>query len=74
MTEKRPISLGRQELVAYEGDTEVFRRFISSGDPTPDGTYNIQVKMPSKHMGLGELSPGTRCMFLLVCPGTVSSK
>lgn len=58
MTEKSvQISLGRQELVAYEGDTEVFRRFISSGDPTPDGTYNIQVKMPSKHMGLGELSP-----------------
>ncbi len=58
MTEKKiHISLARQELKAFEGEQQVFSTKISSGDPTPDGIYNIQVKMPSKHMGLGELSP-----------------
>ena len=50
------ISLGKQTLEAYEGDTKVFQTKISSGSPTPEGTYNIQVKMPSKHMGLGNLT------------------
>lgn len=55
--EKRiKVSLGRQTLEAYESDTLVFSTKISSGFPTPTGTYNIQTKMPSKHMGLGNFT------------------
>lgn len=50
------ISLPLQTLQAYEGSKLVFDTKISSGSPTPDGTYNIQTKMPSKHMGNGNLT------------------
>lgn len=61
------VSLARQYLVAYEGDRIVLETRISSGIPsrgsdpasnteTPRGTFNIQSKMPSKHMGNGELT------------------
>jgi hypothetical protein len=66
--EKRiEVSISNQSLVAYEGDKVVLSTRISSGinkqpDPndvpwdTPRGRYNIQSKMPSKHMGIGDLA------------------
>jgi lipoprotein-anchoring transpeptidase ErfK/SrfK len=61
------ISLARQTLIAYEGNQTVLSTRISSGlnqrpDPddigwnTPPGTYHIQSKYPSKHMGAGDLA------------------
>jgi hypothetical protein len=66
--EKRiEVSISNQSLIAYEGDKVVLSTRISSGinkqpDPndvpwdTPRGRYNIQSKMPSKHMGIGDLA------------------
>jgi hypothetical protein len=63
------ISLEAQTLTAYEGDRPVLQTKISSGIPsdgpspngiptdTPPGRYRIQNKMPSRHMGDGELNP-----------------
>lgn len=50
------VNLALQTLEAYEAEKKVFSAKISSGSPTPQGTYNIQTKMPSKHMGLGNLT------------------
>ncbi|MGB4594328.1 MAG: L,D-transpeptidase [Anaerolineaceae bacterium] len=50
------VNLALQSLEAYEGDNLVFSTKISSGSPTPNGTYNIQTKMPSKHMGNGNMT------------------
>ena len=61
------VSLLNQELKAYEYDRVVLHTLISSGIPgiggsspiptaTPTGRYNIQVKMPSKHMGDGRIT------------------
>lgn len=62
------VSLERQTLVAYEDDQEVFRASLSSGLPsrgptingiptdTPTGNFNVSLKMPSRHMGNGELT------------------
>ena len=62
------VSLGRQTLTAYEGDKVVLQTTISSGIPsqkpgpngipteTPKGTFHVQSKMPSKHMGDGNLT------------------
>jgi hypothetical protein len=61
-TEKHvEIDIPRQQLTAYEGDTQVFQTKISSGLPSnapiPEGTrttrgqFNIGTKSPSKHMG-----------------------
>ena len=77
------VSLADQSLTAYEGDQVVLSTSISSGlhqrpDPediawnTPPGTYHIQSKYPSKHMGAGDLAgdgsdlPGVpwTCFFL----------
>jgi lipoprotein-anchoring transpeptidase ErfK/SrfK len=66
--EKRiEVSIARQTLTAYEGDKAVRQSTISSGLnrsvpkgeipwKTPVGTYNISSKMPSKHMGNGDLT------------------
>ena len=66
--EKRiEVSLQNQTLTAYEGDQSVFHTAISSGlnqqpDPealpwdTPTGRFHILSKMPSKHMGDGNLA------------------
>lgn len=66
--EKRiEVSIQNQTLTAFEGDQAVFHTAISSGlnkqpDPTglpwdtPKGRYNIISKMPSKHMGDGNLA------------------
>jgi hypothetical protein len=61
------VSIARQTLTAYEGDKIVRQTTISSGLnrsvpkgeipwKTPVGTYNIYSKMPSKHMGNGDLT------------------
>lgn len=62
------VSLGRQTLTAYEGDKVVLQTTISSGIPsqkpgpngipteTPKGAFHVQSKMPSKHMGDGNLT------------------
>ena len=81
------VSIQNQTLVAYEGDQMVFSTRISSGinqrpDPdgipwdTPRGEFNIQSKMPSKHMGIGDLAsdgsdlPGVPwTQFFLTPPG-----
>lgn len=64
------IDLARQTLFAYEGDEIVYQARISSGIPstiasnngsptdTPKGRYNVTSKMPSKHMGDGNLMLG----------------
>lgn len=59
------VSLSTQELTAYELDKVVLKTKISSGldyQPpgevewnTPTGTFHIQSKMPSTHMGGGQL-------------------
>jgi hypothetical protein len=64
---KIEVSLLKQELWAYEYDQIVLHTLISSGIPgiggnspiptiTPTGRFNIQVKMPSKHMGDGRIT------------------
>jgi hypothetical protein len=62
------ISLSRQLLTAYEYDIPIFEGMISSGIPssnpgdngiptkTPSGKFNVNIKMPSKHMGEGNLA------------------
>lgn len=66
--EKRiEIKIGLQQLTAYERDKVVLRTSVSTGlqkkppkgeipTATPTGTFNIQNKMPSKHMGDGNLT------------------
>ncbi len=81
------VSIQGQTLIAFEGDTVVLSTRISSGlnqrpDPdgipwdTPRGRFNIQSKMPSKHMGVGDLAsdgsdlPGVPwTQFFLTPPG-----
>lgn len=67
-TQKRiEIKIGLQQLAAFEYDREIFRTTVSTGiikdvpdgqipTATPTGTFNIQNKMPSKHMGDGNLT------------------
>ncbi|NTU74926.1 MAG: L,D-transpeptidase [Anaerolineaceae bacterium] len=60
------VSLLRQELTAYEYDKVVMKTEISSGifdrkkppesTMTPSGEYHVESKMPSKHMGDGNLT------------------
>jgi lipoprotein-anchoring transpeptidase ErfK/SrfK len=63
------VSLGRQTVTAYEGDSVVFKASCSTGVPnhslltegqipteTPKGSFHIQNKMPSKHMGDGKIT------------------
>lgn len=66
------ISLRDQKLAAYEDKRVVFETSVSTGIPnefrsededeeeiptaTPAGSFHIQVKMPSKHMGDGRLT------------------
>ncbi len=64
------LNLTTQTLEAYEYDKMVFKTNISSGIPgggssgkglsttTPEGTWSIIEKMPSKHMGAGNLMAG----------------
>ena len=56
-----------QNMSCYENDKEVFQTSVSTGIPglpspngiptaTPYGTFNIQVKMPVRHMGNGQIT------------------
>jgi hypothetical protein len=68
-SEKRiEVSITNQTLTAYEGDKIVLQSLVSSGlhsenlkksEPptdTPLGSFRIQLKMPSRHMGDGHLT------------------
>jgi lipoprotein-anchoring transpeptidase ErfK/SrfK len=62
------ISIENQYLFAYEGDRLVYEAQISSGVPTKDpqpnqlptdtpiGRFRVQTKMPTRHMGDGEIN------------------
>jgi hypothetical protein len=63
------VALATQTLTCFEYNQAVFETTISSGraglngpngEPThtPSGQFNIQVKMPSKHMGNADLAAG----------------
>lgn len=67
--EKRlEISISDQRAIAYEGEREVFRAPVSSGLPsrgpspngiptdTPHGNFRVSLKVPSRHMGDGNLT------------------
>jgi len=67
-TDKRvDVDLTMQRVVAYEYEKPVLKATISSGilfsfqmegeigTKTPNGLFNIREKMPSKHMGTGDL-------------------
>lgn len=62
------VSIARQTLTAYEGDRVVLKTKVSTGlfdrspetkpipTDTPLGTFRVQSKVPSKHMGDGNLT------------------
>jgi hypothetical protein len=61
------LSINEQSLTAYEGDRPVMKTKVSTGIPsdplpgllpteTPRGRFRIQTKMPSRHMGDGNLT------------------
>jgi hypothetical protein len=68
--EKRiEVSIANQRLTAFEGERAVFHASASTGRPsprnlpedllpteTPQGSFRIQNKMPSRHMGDGNLT------------------
>ena len=62
------ISIMFQRLRAYEYDNLVFETKISSGGLTPIGTYHIQTKMPSKHMGNGYVTSDIHAYELVGVP------
>ncbi len=74
------VSIPRQELTAYEGNQVVLKTKISSGlhyHPegklswdTPIGNFHVQSKMPSKHMGGGELTDDLTAYILPGVPWT----
>lgn len=63
------VSLGRQELRAFQDDQLILRTLISSGVPnsepldngiptiTPTGSFRISIKTPLRHMGGGHITP-----------------
>jgi len=77
---KMEIHLNDQVLRAFEGNRLVFECLISSGIPsrgpspngiptdTPDGNFRIQVKIPSRHMGDGDLTADIEAYELLGVP------
>lgn len=74
------VSIAKQELTAYEAGQIVLKTKISSGLPyrpegqvpwdTPTGTFYIQSKMPSKHMGGGQLTDDLNAYILPGVPWT----
>jgi lipoprotein-anchoring transpeptidase ErfK/SrfK len=76
------VNLTTQTLTAYEYGKVVLQTRISSGLPngnpgsngiptkTPSGKFNIQVKMPSKHMGNGNLAADIEAYELPGVPWT----
>jgi Uncharacterized protein conserved in bacteria len=74
------VSIEKQELTAYEDSRVVLKTKISSGldyHPigeiswdTPTGTFNVENKMVSKHMGGGQLSTDLDAYILPGVPWT----
>ncbi len=76
------VSIAYQHLKAFEFDNLVFETDISSGVPmrnpdptliptdTPKGTFYIQSKLPSKHMGDGNLTSNINAYELPGVPWT----
>lgn len=76
------VSLRDQQLEAYEGQECVFKTTISSGihstgptingipTDTPTGKFRVSLKMPSKHMGNGEVTSDPHAYELLGVPWT----
>jgi hypothetical protein len=74
------ISLDDQTLTAFEGSQIMLHTHISTGIPasipssngiptdTPSGRFHIQTKMPSRHMGNGELTNDIESYELLGVP------
>jgi hypothetical protein len=74
------VNLADQAMRAFEGDRQVYEAPISTGIPsvgpspngiptdTPDGHFRIQVKVPSKHMGDGNLTDDIEAYELLGVP------
>jgi hypothetical protein len=74
------VSLSEQRLTAYEADQPVFSASVSTGIPTdgptangiptdtPKGKFYIAAKMPSRHMGDGELTGDPQAYELLGVP------
>lgn len=73
------VSITRQELIAYEKDDIVFRTKVSTGLnvpvpegaipwATPLGNWNIKSKMPSQHMGNGNLTSDVEAYELAGVP------
>jgi lipoprotein-anchoring transpeptidase ErfK/SrfK len=66
--EKRvEVSIKHQSLTAYQEDVVVMHTEVSTGIPnlpsangvptaTPRGTFNVEIKMPARHMGNGKLT------------------
>ncbi|MBI9047363.1 MAG: L,D-transpeptidase [Anaerolineaceae bacterium] len=74
------IDLNRQTLTAFEYDNAVFHTSIASGLPranvhpptnTPVGEFHVSSKMPSKHMGEGQLTSDIEAYELPGVPWTV---
>jgi hypothetical protein len=77
------VSLGMQTVTAYEDDQVVFKTTASTGIPdrkkapgyipthTPRGTFNVYSKMPSKHMGNGQITSDVEAYELPGVPWTV---
>lgn len=77
------VSIAQQILTAYEGDKVVMQTKISSGLPdsrpnppggiptdTPKGEFTVQSKMPSKHMGDGNITTDPEAYELPGVPWT----
>jgi hypothetical protein len=75
------VELARQTITAYENGEVVFHTKVSTGiqsnattngipTNTPAGTFNISVKMPSKHMGEGRLTDNLEDYELVGVPWT----
>ena len=67
------ISISEQTLTAFEGDNVVLHTTISSGaltpnKKTPSGEFRIGSKMPSKHMGDGQVTTDIYAYELLGVP------
>ena len=74
------VSIDQQLLTAYEDDRLVFKTQVSTGIPTkepspngipthtPEGQFRISVKVPSKHMGDGNLTGDPEAYELLGVP------
>jgi len=79
MSKRIDVALATQTLTCFENDKVVFQTSISSGLPstttvkglptaTPKGDFNVQVKMPSKHMGDGNLTSDLQAYELVGVP------